>query len=287
MGDINSTIHKMPVEPATLASAVFSGLTALIKISQQTAQFVKIPDEIVQVLKNVEVADDSILTARRLQRDNPLQVLGEKLMEDVDRSVEHAESVLLKLRSTIEDCRVDLIDKKTVGVKSRTKWMLWKEREFSSSLATLTIALGTLDRNIVRMEIAARDSKPALPNYDQAVHEGASAFPRAPSMRKRMSRRRLFDDSNDGWKLDSNAGEWDLMSDETETGEQEASRPRLVHIRSAPEEIPQRQPGSWTSEQCEDHGDDDDVLSELQSWGRNNRYLSPTAGPPRRRSNYI
>jgi hypothetical protein len=271
----------MAVDPTTLAGAVFSGLNALIKTSQQIAHFVTIPEEVKQLIKNVESADDAISTARRLQRDNPLRILGEKLIRDVDRSVEHTESILLKLRTTIDECRVELLDRNTVGVRSRTKWMLWKEKEFSGSLATLTIALGTLDRNIVRMEIAARASSPGLPNYDQAVEDGASAFPRAPSIRKSLSRRKLFNDQTNSMEdpLDKAKSTW--LDDEAEG--LQLARPQLVHIQSAPEEIPQRHPGSWP------HQDDneDDGLAELQTWGSDNRYLRPTGATPRRRSNYI
>ena len=181
----------MAVDPTSIAGALFSGLNALIKISQQTAQFKQVPHEVKQLQINVHLADDAISTAYRLQRENPTRVLGDRLVADVQRSIQFTEEVLIQLRDSIEDCSKDLKTTTTVSVKNRMVWMLWKNKEFNGNLATLTNALTALNRDIGRMEIAVRASSPGLPNYEQVVKdEGAvgTGFPRAPSMRRPLAR---------------------------------------------------------------------------------------------------
>lgn len=290
----------MAFDPTSIAGALFSGLNALIKISQQTAQFKQVPHEVKQLQINVHLADDAISTAYRLQRENPTRVLGDRLVADVQRSTKFTQEVLIQLRDSIEDCSKDLKTTTTVSVKNRMVWMLWKNKEFNGNLATLTNALTALNRDICRMEVAVRASSPGLPSYEKVVKDeraGATGFPRAPSMRRpllRQAQTRQPDQGSTQAMLgvsESHPGAVELGGDHrtlTELPSADIAVPPLLHMMSAPNELPQTSPGrrpDRSSIQETDEGSD--TLVDLRPWEEDDRYLRPGGRSMRRRSNFI
>ena len=289
----------MAFDPSSIAGALFSGLNALIKISQQTAQFKQVPHEVKQLQINVHLADDAISTAYRLQRDNPTRVLGDRLVADVQRSTQFTQEVLIQLRDSIEDCSKDLKTTTTVSVRNRMVWMLWKNKEFNGNLATLANALTALNRDIGRMEVAVRVSSPGLPSYEQVVKDeeaGATGFPRAPSRRRPLLRQAQTRQPDEGFTHamsglpEPHPGAVELEGNHAlaELPGPDIAMPPLLHMSSAPDELPQTSPGRWpdhSSIQETDEGSD--TLVDLRPWEEDDRHLRPSGRSTRRRSNFI
>lgn len=189
------------VEPTSIAGAVFSGLNALLVIVKQSAHLASVNTEVSQLQINVRIADNAVQTARRLVRLNAA-ALDAHLCADVDRSIEAVEKILTLLRDKVEACRRDLETRGTVGWRNRTAWLWWRKEEFAGMLATLTNAMGGLNRDIGRMETCIRLSA-AMGNFTAPSRYGAkslgddeneddgedrkidqSIFPRSPMMRR-------------------------------------------------------------------------------------------------------
>jgi hypothetical protein len=285
----------MAFEPTSIAAAVFSGLNALIKVTQQTAHFVNTPDEVKQLLVNVELAGDAIHTARRLQRENSVLLEGDHLSDDVDRSVKYTEDILAQLRMTVEDCRRDLQEKKTVRFTNRITWMLWREKEFGATLTTLMNALAALNRDISRLEVAVRAPGPGLPpSYDRAVEggqkDGGPTFPRAPSKRRpRAERNDLEATPMPDFAAGNQTGAVELEGDEWPVGEAMDTKmrmPPLQHMMSAPGELPQMTEGRWLDGGREPVINlEEDIVTDLPGWTYNDPVQKPRSS--RRRSNFI
>ncbi|ETN36339.1 uncharacterized protein HMPREF1541_08616 [Cyphellophora europaea CBS 101466] len=192
------------MEPGSIASAVFSGLNALVVVIKHSAHFAAVPEEVTQLQINVRLADDSVGTARRLRRLNA-SVLDDHLKSDVDRAVSAVEEILGLVRETVEACRKDLEIKKTVGWGNRAAWLVWRKEDFVGKLSTLTNALAVLNRDVGRMELCARlsavtDSIVVPPgrrvqrtDEDENGDVKPVMFPRRPTMRRARSRRQADD----------------------------------------------------------------------------------------------
>lgn len=64
--------------------------------------------------------------------------------------------------------------------------------------------------------------------------------------------------------------------------------PQLVHMMSAPDELPQTTPGRWPHRGGRDGLDQrDDVLGDLRGYKDDDGFLEPTGTSARRRSNFI
>lgn len=193
------------VEPTSIASAVFSGLNALLIIIKQSAHLAQVNTEVSQLQINVRIADNAVRTARRLVRLNAA-ALDAHLCADVDRSIEAVEKILTLLRDKVEACRRDLETRGTVGWRNRTAWLGWRKEEFAGMLATLTNTMGGLNRDIGRMETCIRLSA-ATGNFtapsrygakslhededdDEEVWKHHSFFPRSPTMRRGLATHR-------------------------------------------------------------------------------------------------
>lgn len=142
------------VEPTSVASALFSGLNAIIKGVSYGAHFADVPKEVTQLQQNIQTADLSINTAKRLLQ-HKTHYLNPHLVKESQASIDNVESVLRHVRDSIEACRKDLEVKRTVSVKHRAIWILWKNQEFLSKLETLNTCLGALNRDILRLEMAS------------------------------------------------------------------------------------------------------------------------------------
>ena len=181
-------------EPTAIVGAVFSGLNGILQFAQQSAHFAEVTNEVRQLQINVRLADDSIKTAHRLIRLKG-HYLDNHLLNDVDQSIKHTENILQKLRDSVEGCRKDIETRGSVSVKNRTIWVVFKNHEFLSKLATLTNAMNALNRDINRMETARMPEMNAPPIYTEYADgdepaEGATvrSFPRSPTMRRKVQR---------------------------------------------------------------------------------------------------
>lgn len=197
-------MNTMP-EPVSIATSVFSGFNTLIKAISLAAHYKEVPREVTQLHTNIERAESSINTARRLVRTKA-HFLDPRLIEETNKSIDATNSVLLLVRDSIEACRKDIQIEKTVSFKNRAAWLLWKNQEFLSQLQTLGNCLNGLDRDIVRMEMARPpiilvNSNAAPPAYVTPTQDGENSrgskertglvlnekppFPRSPTKRLR------------------------------------------------------------------------------------------------------
>ena len=248
------------MEPIGL-SIVASGLTSIIKVTEYSAQYAGVTRAVRQLQINVQLAAEAINTANRLMRLKPY-LDREHLVADTNRNIKHTEDVLKLLQDTVEACRKDIELKNTVGFNNRLKWIVFKEKDFLDKLATLTNALGCLNRDILRMENVPA---PQLPTYGESMQEQEGPvrrFPRSPSRRvigtaQRQAQRpvRLED-------------------------VQETSSSDLTYITSAPAEMP----GSfeWGEHR---HRQPAPVPEQEEPVCR--PLLRPDSGTVRRRSNFI
>ena len=220
----------------------------------------ELPGAVRQLQINVQLAAEAINTANRLIRLKPY-LDREHLVADTNRNIKHTEDVLKLLQDTVEACRKDIELKNTVGFNNRLKWIVFKEKDFLDKLATLTNALGCLNRDILRMENVPA---PQLPTYGESMQEQGGPvrrFPRSPSRRvigmaQRQAQRpvRLED-------------------------VQETSSSDLTYITSAPAEMP----GSF--EWGEHRHRPAPVPEQEEPVCR--PLLRPDSGTVRRRSNFI
>ncbi|KAI1618592.1 hypothetical protein EDD36DRAFT_460229 [Exophiala viscosa] len=111
------------MDPTTIAGALFSGLNAIVKGVSYGAHFVDVPKEVTQLQQNIQTADQSINTAKRLVRLKT-HYLNPHLVKESQSSIDAVENVLRHVRDSIEDCRKDLEVKNTVSVKNRAIWVL-------------------------------------------------------------------------------------------------------------------------------------------------------------------
>lgn len=262
------------MEPTSIASAVFSGLNALLIIVKQSAHLASVNTEVSQLQINVRIADNAVRTARRLVRLNAA-ALDAHLCADVDRSIEAVEKILALLRDKVEACRRDLETRGTVGWRNRTAWLGWRKEEFAGMLATLTNTMGGLNRDIGRMETCIRLSA-AMGNFtapsrygaktldddeddddgDENVWKHQSVFPRSPTMRRGLATHKteaiaptsiaslmaygstttLVDDttSNSSWVADV---EDIIRAVGTNARVTELVPPPLLHVHSAPSQV--------------------------------------------------
>lgn len=209
MSTISAPQIAAMVEPTTIASAVFSGLNALLLVVRQSAHLAAVDKEVSQLQINVRIADNAVRTARRLVRLNAA-ALDAPLCADVDRSVEAVEAILALLRDTAEACRRDLETRGTVGWRNRATWLVWRKEEFAGMLTTLTNAMAGLNRDIGRMETCIRlsaatgnftaPSRYAAKSFDDDGDDESpedrllmrrSAFPRAPTRRRARATHKL------------------------------------------------------------------------------------------------
>ena len=315
-------VFPMP-EPVSIAGAVLSDVNATLKIAQQAAHFVEVPNEVRQLQINVKVADSSINTAHRLIRLKG-HYLDHDLLNDVDRSIGDTETILKTLRETVEACRKDLETKQTVGFKNRISWVVFNNYEFLSKLATLTNALNALNRDINRLETARLPELLSLPpSYTEHIHRAvgdtatAPSFPRSPTMRRRLQRERsqrslhsISADGRDGLGVRLDSGQLlrpsistvSLASSLTavEGRSETPSEETLMHVMSAPVASFDLSGGVslgyvWTAEQPRNDCVVEDWEREAADTFHASSMIPPPVPPetlpkpkaPRRRSNLI
>ncbi|KAK4942989.1 hypothetical protein LTR10_017374 [Elasticomyces elasticus] len=203
------------MDPTTIAGALFSGLNAIVKGVSYGAHFVDVPKEVTQLQQNIQTADQSINTAKRLVRLKS-HYLNPYLVKESQSSIDAVENVLRHVRDSIEDCRKDLEVKNTVSVKHRAIWVLWKNQEFLSKLETLNTCLGALNRDILRLEMASPPpvvlvgGVPFAPDYADAqvdpIRDPAATRLRSkPSFARSPSKRWLGNASTSTFDLNSSA----------------------------------------------------------------------------------
>lgn len=231
---------------------IAAGLNFIIKATEFTAHYAGVSHTIKQLQINVELADQAVNTANRLIRLKPF-LDREHLVRDAQRSIHSTQKVLQLLQETIEACRKDIELNDSVGVGNRIRWVLYREKDFLDSLATLTNALGCLNRDILRMEAVPT---PHLPSYGEsaaALCNEPPGFPRSPMQRAR---------TRAGHKL-SNVYE----KEQNEFAE-------LMYVITAPAEL------------CSDY----ERLERTAKCTELNAEVKSSAAPPvisRRRSNFI
>ena len=241
-------------------SIVASGLTSIIKVTEFSAQYAGVTRAVRQLQINVQLAAEAINTANRLIRLKPY-LDREHLVADTNRNIKHTEDVLKLLQDTVEACRKDIELKNSVGFNNRLKWVVFKEKDFLDKLATLTNALGCLNRDILRMENVPA---PQLPTYGESMQEQEGPvrrFPRSPSRRimgmaQHQAQRQV------------------RLEDVQETAPSD-----LTYFLSAPAEMPAS--FVWG----EDRHRPGPVLAEEEPVCR--PLLRPESGTVRRRSNFI
>ena len=127
-----------------------SAIIVTFRLIEFGLHYADVSSETKELLKNVELVDRKINSARYLRRVKS-GWLDSRMKEEVERDIEIAQEIVTSIARTIERCRKDLVAENRVTAINRLRWIfrdneafLSKERTLSNSLIALTSDIGQM-----------------------------------------------------------------------------------------------------------------------------------------------